>query len=468
SVLTGLSADIVLSSGEESLAEFVAGLDSSESFPGGKGKQKVEGKQKKGRRTPSPTIPRSPSPDTKPPPARSPSPGPFRSPSPGPFRSHTAGPPRSPSPVPLRRRSPKLHRSPHSRSSSIESDVLESDKYDESSDDAFRFNLMDIDALEPAIVKSDSKTKDSSKSKRKDTSKSKAKKNNKSPFKPQKSTPRKQKSSEKEDLFFGLQTVEDLLGGVSDDHPPSVASEEVRTESEDIPEEIGPPKKKTTSFHSVLESEIKTQEVSTVHRSYSDDFDDTISERIGESHKRLSRASSRNTDVEEYTETFQSESEITEESGTVTETDESEVVERHKPTKTAWEDKRRGTEDKRRTTEVGLQTEEPGLTYRFNYSPGFMDPASIASYVISPDSLNALTSYSPCMLALHDMLKQQLELTKSFLHSQQSLYQSMSSSLDHKYRYTTLQDTKKYIKKHRSKKMSLKEALKLVDLENQS
>lgn len=40
-VLTGLSADIVLSSGEESLAEFVAGLDSSESFPGGKGKQKV-------------------------------------------------------------------------------------------------------------------------------------------------------------------------------------------------------------------------------------------------------------------------------------------------------------------------------------------------------------------------------------------------------------------------------------------
>lgn len=186
-------------------------------------------------------------------------------------------------------------------------------------------NLMDIDALEPAIITSDSKTKDSSKSKRKDTSKSKAKKNNNSPFKPLKSTPRKQKSSEKEDLFFGLQTVEDLLGGVSEDHPPSVASEEVRTESEDIPEEIGPPKKKTTSFHSVLESEIK--EVSSVHRSYSDDFDDTISEHIGESHKRLSRASSRNTDVEEYTETFQSESEITE-SGTVTETDESEIVER--------------------------------------------------------------------------------------------------------------------------------------------
>lgn len=64
------------------------------------------------------------------------------------------------------------------------------------------------------------------------------------------------------------------------------------------------------------------------------------------------------------------------------------LLDRLKPTKTAWEDKRRGTEDKTRTTEVGLQTEEPGLTYRFNYSPGFMDPASIASYVISPDSLN--------------------------------------------------------------------------------
>lgn len=55
----------------------------------------------------------------------------------------------------------------------------------------------------------------------------------------------------------------------------------------------------------------------------------------------------------------------------------------------------------------------------------------------------ALTSYSPCMLALHDMLKQQLELTKCFLHSQQALYQSMSSTLDQKYRYTTLEDTKK-------------------------
>jgi hypothetical protein len=56
---------------------------------------------------------------------------------------------------------------------------------------------------------------------------------------------------------------------------------------------------------------------------------------------------------------------------------------RHRPVKPAWEEQRRKT----RTTEIGLQTEEPGLTYRFNYSPGFVDPASIASFVISPDAL---------------------------------------------------------------------------------
>ncbi|XP_061180882.1 uncharacterized protein C19orf44-like [Saccostrea echinata] len=458
---TRFSADVVLSSGEESLAEFMAGLDSSESFPGGKGKHK------KGPRTPSPTIPRSPSPDSKPPtarrspspgPFRSPSPGPFRSRSPGPFRSHSPGDQRSPSPVPHKRggRSPKLHRSHSSRSSSAESDILESEKYDESSDDAFRFNLMDIDALEPVLVDSDSKTKT------KEISKAKSK-TKKTEFKSQKSKPKKQKSEEN-DLFFGLQTVEDLLGGIPEERPPSVASEEVKTESEDIPEEIGPPKRKTTSFHSVLESEIKTQDFTSLRRSYSDDFDDTISERIGDSHRRLSRPSSRNTDIDDYTETFQSESEITEESGTATETEESEKPERQKPIKPAWEDKGR----RLRTTEVGLQTEEPGLTYRFNVSPGFIDPASIASYVIGPDALEAMTTYSPCMLALHDMLKQQLDLTKSFLASQQNLYRSMSETLDHKYHYTTLEDTKKYIKKHRAKKLSMKEALKLVDLENQS
>ena len=186
---------------------------------------------------------------------------------------------------------------------------------------------MDIDALEAAPVTTEFKSRESPKKKSPETSKSKPKKKNDTPFKSPKSEPKKQKSKEK-DLFFGLQTVEDLLGGVSEDQPLSVASEEIKTESEDIPEELGPPKKKTTTFHSVLESEIKTQEISSMRRTYSDDFDDTISEWIGESHKKLSRASSRNTDVEDYTETFQSESEITEESGTATETEDSEVSDR--------------------------------------------------------------------------------------------------------------------------------------------
>lgn len=185
-------------------------------------------------------------------------------------------------------------------------------------------NLMDIDALEPVLVTSNSKTKEKSKTKTKETSKAKSKKKSESVFKSQKPALKRQKSEE-EDVFFGLQTVEDLLGGASVDRSPSVASEEVKTETEDIPEELGPQKKKTTSFHSVLESEIKTQDVSSFHRTYSDEFDDTISERIIDSH-RLSRVSSRITEVDDYTETFQSESEVTVE--TDTETEESEKTER--------------------------------------------------------------------------------------------------------------------------------------------
>ena len=54
-----------------------------------------------------------------------------------------------------------------------------------------------------------------------------------------------------------------------------------------------------------------------------------------------------------------------------------------------------------------------------------------------------MTAYSPAMLALHDMLKQQLDLTRQFMESQKYLYKSFTDSMDSNYKYTTMEDTKR-------------------------
>ncbi|XP_067678361.1 uncharacterized protein C19orf44-like isoform X2 [Haliotis asinina] len=77
----------------------------------------------------------------------------------------------------------------------------------------------------------------------------------------------------------------------------------------------------------------------------------------------------------------------------------------------------------------------------------------------------AMTSYSPCMLALHDLMKQQLVLTQNFLETQRQMYESSTSVLKDSYKYTTLEDTQEYIRKHRKPRLSFKKALKMVSRE---
>ena len=55
----------------------------------------------------------------------------------------------------------------------------------------------------------------------------------------------------------------------------------------------------------------------------------------------------------------------------------------------------------------------------------------------------ALTSYSPSVLALNDMLRQQLQLTMQFVDSCKRMHQSYVRNLEPDYTYTTLEDTKK-------------------------
>jgi len=97
-----------------------------------------------------------------------------------------------------------------------------------------------------------------------------------------------------------------------------------------------------------------------------------------------------------------------------------------------------------------------------NYGLSFVDPASIAATVVSTDTLEALTGYSPTTLALNDMLKMQLSLTCQFLSTQKRLHQNLIHHLDSTQTYTTLKETKEFIKKHRKPQISMKEALKQV------
>jgi len=92
----------------------------------------------------------------------------------------------------------------------------------------------------------------------------------------------------------------------------------------------------------------------------------------------------------------------------------------------------------------------------------FVDPASISATVVSADTIEALTAYTPATLALNDMLKMQLGLTCQFLATQKRLHQNLIQCLDSTQTYTTLKETKEFIRKHRKPRISMKEAIKQV------
>ncbi|XP_076812827.1 uncharacterized protein LOC143459514 isoform X3 [Clavelina lepadiformis] len=67
------------------------------------------------------------------------------------------------------------------------------------------------------------------------------------------------------------------------------------------------------------------------------------------------------------------------------------------------------------------------------------------SPIISNEALVVLTSYSPGVLALHEMLKQQLVLTKNFIERSERLRKTAAESLVADYQYASLQEAKELI-----------------------
>ena len=143
---------------------------------------------------------------------------------------------------------------------------------------------MDADTLEPVIIAKPNISERKSRNVSKKKVVNKIKKEEK----------KKKKDKKNDDIFsaLGLHTVEELLGDIQDlDEPRSEVSEiKTQSESEEIKTErsdqmLGGQKLKDSRSEMIV-SEIKTRSSTPKYSSYSEDFDSSISERIGESEKK--------------------------------------------------------------------------------------------------------------------------------------------------------------------------------------
>ncbi|XP_040896538.1 uncharacterized protein C19orf44 homolog isoform X2 [Toxotes jaculatrix] len=109
------------------------------------------------------------------------------------------------------------------------------------------------------------------------------------------------------------------------------------------------------------------------------------------------------------------------------------------------------------TWSTGLGTFEPKLDM------SYLNPIPLAAHALSAEAVEALSTFNPAVFVLNEMLKQQLATTRRFIESSRHLHSSLVQSLEPpNYRYTTLEDTRQYIRQHRPPKLTMEEALEEV------
>ncbi|XP_055796575.1 uncharacterized protein C19orf44 homolog isoform X2 [Salvelinus fontinalis] len=133
---------------------------------------------------------------------------------------------------------------------------------------------------------------------------------------------------------------------------------------------------------------------------------------------------------------------------------------------------KRRSPSRRSVREAAVQTQADGLAYTWSsgmaalgpaVGMAYVDPTPVASHTISAEAVEALSAYSPAVFALNDILRQQLALTKHFVQTSRHLHSSLLQSLGPAdYTYTTLEDTKEFIRCHKSPQLTMEEALEEV------
>lgn len=472
-----MPSNIYLTSEEESMAEFIAALSGSDESKSTKGKSRQTSGKSKRHVSHSPSL--SPSPQRR---SRR------QTPSPGSLS------------ISRRHSQPKNKKEHHafhrlSSSDSIVSEVADSnherimiaDSISLDLEEPLEIKLLDVGTLGPVMLTTPEPAPKSQSVKTpkkakvtpfKKTSSPSVKKKKKS----KERKPEKNKATSRLFQSFGVQSVEDLL------------SEKENTESE-IPTEPIAGRKRNQSTSQIVTEIGGSQATSFRQVSYSEDFDTSISEKIADGReqedwgKKVGKSSVKSENSEEetrvdYSEDFASETlsvakEDSDRSSHYRYSDEDQT-ETSVTLSDASSRPHRPTAERKLVVEqksVEIQTALPsGLNYQWmshtgvsvmgpSYGLAGVDPTPIASTVISADALETLTSYSPATLAIHDMLKQQIELIKQFASAHQRLYHSLSSSNEPDYKYTTLEGTKSIIKKHSRPRLTMKQALKMVDEE---
>ncbi|XP_078657610.1 uncharacterized protein LOC144903407 [Branchiostoma floridae x Branchiostoma belcheri] len=312
--------------------------------------------------------------------------------------------------------------------------------------------------------------------------------------------------SENIGAHLNLHTVDELLGhGVSDKSEKSESTQS---------------RPKLQGLHTVDELLTSTSEKGKQKEdthSYEDDFDtevptESISERVGSKHEAEVLAD--DTYSENFEEGSGTESSKTFSEQTVTETPSKSVKSEKSYTDVSRSDKSRRSRSSRKTdsedsysestrsrtltesydsrtsrtksrtpprksvkaSDVGVQTsvqDQLGLANQWTaesgyavlgpqYGAGYTDPTPVATHVVNPDALEAMTSYSPSVLALNDLLRQQLQLTQQFVTNTRRLHEFYINSLQADHSYTTLQDTLQFIQEHRRPVLTMEEALQQV------
>lgn len=90
----------------------------------------------------------------------------------------------------------------------------------------------------------------------------------------------------------------------------------------------------------------------------------------------------------------------------------------------------------------------------------YNDPVPVASLEVGAELVEALSTRSPAALALHQLLAQQLNLTRGFLDASRHLHAALLRGLDTEaWRYHSLEEAHEFIRRHRPPPLSMEEAL---------